>query len=85
MIRNITKTVKCGEEGRWCISLRRAGVKQVYSKACETLSTMRRDVLLVLSAEGNSLRALGPKETARSITDAVKRMTEERKMSRLLS
>ena len=79
MVRNITKSVKCGEESSRCISLRGAGVKQVYNKACETLFTMRRDGLLVLSAGGNSLRALGPEEIARSITNAVKRMTEERK------
>ena len=79
MVRNLTKTVKCNNEGSGCISLRGAGVKHVLSKACETAVTMREDGLLVLAGGGNSLRALGSEETAHAITASVKKVKEERK------
>ena len=74
MVCNIMKTVKCSEECSGCISLRGTGVKHVVSKACETAATMRENSLLVLVGGGTGLHALGPAETARFITESVRKM-----------
>ena len=79
MVRNMTKTVKCSEEGSGCISLRGAEVKHVFSKACEASASMKESSLLVLVGGWNSLRSRGPAETAQAITESVKKMMKKRK------
>ena len=72
MIKNVTKTVKCEDEGSGCLSLRGAGIKQIMNKGFDSTNGMKKNRRLILQGEGNSLNMLGTEETVKSILEAVK-------------
>ena len=78
MLRNVTKVIKCGEEGSGCTSLRGAGIKQIMQNASLNASTIETNGILILQGDGNSLHALGTKETVKSVMSTVKEIKERR-------
>ena len=78
MVRNVTRMVKCVEEGSGCTSLRGAGVKQIMKSASEVATTLKRNGLLILQGGGNSLHALGVDETVASLMTTVREIQGKR-------
>ena len=83
MVRNVTKLIKCEEEGSGCVSLRGAGVKQIMESVSQNACDMKRNGLLIVQGGGNSLNALGPNETVECIMNTVRETQNKRKDIRI--
>ena len=80
MVTNLNKIVGMNEEGSYRQAIRGAGIKEIISQATEACNDLKRkktEGVVIIQGGGNSLKALGPDNTIRSIMDGLYQMTKE--------
>lgn len=82
MVKNVRKHVTMREEGSALKSLRGKGIEEVANEARASIDTISEG-MLVLQGGGNSLRNLGPDQTARKILECVKELKSRKKRVRV--